>query len=130
MPHHPRPRPWASSVVRRFDRCKSAPATQPPCPVTCVTGGTPRSRRRGGLGSSSVSSERPSSGNPFSPYGAPAPLVAAAGLVFVQGLLTTLYGIGELFTVSSSRVIMGLTTAVFFVAYGLGQMLCAWGMTR
>jgi hypothetical protein len=69
-------------------------------------------------------------GNLFSPYGAPAPLGVAAALVFVQGLLTAIYGIGELFSLSSSRVAMGLTTAVFFVAYGLGQIVCAWGMTR
>ena len=61
---------------------------------------------------------------------APPPLVAAAGLVLVQGLVTVIYGLGEALHITSARVVMGLTTSVFFLAYGAGLMLCAWGLHR
>src|SRR4051794_35212190 len=57
---------------------------------------------------------------PYSRYGAPAPLAAAAALTAVQGLVTTLLGIAEMFSVAGDRVVMGVTTALFFVAYGVG----------
>ena len=58
----------------------------------------------------------------------PAPLTAAASLVFLQGLFTVLFGISEAIHVSSGRVVMGATTALFFVAYGVALGGCAWGM--
>jgi hypothetical protein len=70
------------------------------------------------------------SGSPYSRHGAPAPLVVAAGLTLVEGLLTVMYGIGEAVHVTSDRVTMGVTTAVFFVAYGAAMVLCAWGLNR
>jgi peptidoglycan/LPS O-acetylase OafA/YrhL len=69
-------------------------------------------------------------GSPFSRHGAPAPLVTAAGLTLVEGLLTVMYGIGEAVHITSDRVVMGVTTAVFFVAYGAAMMVCAWGLNR
>lgn len=36
----------------------------------------------------------------------------------------------ELGTLSTARLVMGLTTAVFFVLYGAGLLLCAWQLTR
>jgi hypothetical protein len=60
----------------------------------------------------------------------PAPLVAAAGLTAVQGLVTTLLGILEMFSVAGDRVVMGVTTAFFFAAYGVALVFCAWGMNR
>ena len=69
-------------------------------------------------------------GSPFSRYGAPAPLVTAAGLTFVEGLLTALYGIGEAVHITSERVAMGVTTSAFFVAYGAAMVGCAWGLNR
>jgi peptidoglycan/LPS O-acetylase OafA/YrhL len=60
----------------------------------------------------------------------PAPLVAAAGLTAVQGLVTTLYGIVEIFSVAGDRVVMGVTTAFFFAVYGVALIFCAWGMNR
>lgn len=60
----------------------------------------------------------------------PPPLVVAAGLVLLQGLLTVLFGISEAFHISTGRVVMGATTAVFFVAYGVGLGFCAWGIRQ
>ncbi|MCW2866039.1 MAG: hypothetical protein JWR20_227 [Marmoricola sp.] len=70
----------------------------------------------------------PTTRSPYSPHGTPAPLSAAAGLTFVQGLLVVLYGIGELANLSAGRLTMGLTTAVFLVAAGVALLLCAWGL--
>jgi hypothetical protein len=67
---------------------------------------------------------------PFSAHGAPPPLVTAAGLTLVEGLLTVMYGITEAVHVTSQRLVMGLTTATFFVAYGAAMVVCAWGLTR
>jgi hypothetical protein len=69
-------------------------------------------------------------GSPYSRHGAPAPLVTAAGLTFVEGLLTVMYGIGEAVHITSQRLVMGMTTSLFFVAYGAAMVLCAWGLTR
>jgi len=52
----------------------------------------------------------------------------AASLVFLQGLFTMLVGVSEAVHVSSGRVVMGATTALFFVAYGVALGWCAWGM--
>jgi peptidoglycan/LPS O-acetylase OafA/YrhL len=56
--------------------------------------------------------------------------VTAAGLTLVEGLLTVMYGISEAVHITSDRVVMGVTTAVFFVAYGAAMMVCAWGLNR
>ena len=60
----------------------------------------------------------------------PAPLVVAAALVAVEGLLMVGYAVLEALAISSGRVTMGATTAVFFLAYGAGLLLCAWGLWR
>ena len=73
---------------------------------------------------------RPTPAAPYSRHGTPAPLAAAAALTAVQGLVTTLLGIVEVFSVAGDRVVMGVTTALFFVAYGVGLVVCAWGMRR
>lgn len=36
----------------------------------------------------------------------------------------------EIVSVSGARLTMGLTTAVFFLGYGAGLLLCAWQLTR
>ena len=69
-------------------------------------------------------------GSPYSRHGAPAPLVTAAGLTLVEGLLTAMYGIGEAVHISSQRLVMGVTTSVFFIVYGAAMVLCAWGLNR
>ncbi|MGH3414287.1 MAG: hypothetical protein ACRDPH_14530 [Marmoricola sp.] len=63
-----------------------------------------------------------------SPGGVPVPLIAAAGLTVVEGLLTIGFGISEAVSLSSHRLVMGLTTAVFFLLYGAGLLVCAWAM--
>ncbi len=70
----------------------------------------------------------PTTRSPYSRYGAPAPLAVAAGMAFIQGLLTVLFGVTELVSIDSDRLVMGLTTSVFFLAYGVGLLVCAWGL--
>ena len=60
----------------------------------------------------------------------PAPLTVAASLVALEGVLLVLLALAELGSLDSSRVALGLTTAVFFAAYGAGLLLCAWQLTR
>jgi hypothetical protein len=57
-------------------------------------------------------------------------LTVAAALVVLQGLGTVLFGLSEAVHVSSGRVLMGATTALFFVVYGVALGFCAWGMHR
>ena len=70
----------------------------------------------------------PTTRSPYSPYGAPAPLAVAAGMTFIEGLLTVLFGISEAVSLDSDRLVMGLTTTVFFLAYGGALLACAWGL--
>ena len=60
----------------------------------------------------------------------PAPLVVAASLAAVEGVLLLMYAVLEIASLSSQRVTMGLTTSVFFAAYGGGLLLLAWQITR
>ena len=48
-------------------------------------------------------------------------------MTFVEGLLTVLFGITEVVSLDSDRLVMGLTTAVFFLAYGGGLLACCAG---
>jgi hypothetical protein len=61
---------------------------------------------------------------------APAPLTVAASLVAVEALLLVLQGVAELAALSPQRLAMGVTTALFFLAYGAGLGACAWGLHR
>ncbi|MEO7350590.1 MAG: hypothetical protein ABIR34_10430 [Marmoricola sp.] len=72
----------------------------------------------------------PTTRSPYSPHGTPAPLAAAAGLTFVQGLLTGAFGLAEALNLDSDRLVMGVSTGAFFLAYGVGLILCARGMNR
>ena len=56
----------------------------------------------------------------------PPPLVAAASLVAVQGVVLVLYGVLEAFSISSDRVAMGATTAAFLAAFGVALVACGW----
>ena len=69
-------------------------------------------------------------GSPYSRHGAPPALVTAAGLVLIEGILTVMFGISEAVQIRSERLVMGLTTAVFFVVYGAALLVCAWGLNR
>ncbi len=63
-------------------------------------------------------------------FDAPAPLVVAASLAAVEGLVIGVYGLLELLHLSPGRVTMGVTTAVFFAAYGALLGFCGWQLTR
>ena len=63
-------------------------------------------------------------------FRAPAPLVVAASLAAVEGLVIGGIGLVELAHLSSGRLTMGLTTTVFFAAYAAGLLFCAWQLTR
>jgi hypothetical protein len=58
----------------------------------------------------------------------PAPLVVAASLVAVEGLLLLAFAVLELASLDADRVAMGATTSVFFIGYGAGLVLCAWSL--
>ena len=64
------------------------------------------------------------------PADTPAPLVVAASLVAVEGLMLLVLGLVELASLSSDRLGMGLTTAVFFLAYAVLLLLCARAVNR
>jgi hypothetical protein len=56
----------------------------------------------------------------------PPPLVVAASLAGLEGLLVLAYGVLEAFNVHADRAAMGVTTAVFFVLLGGAVVACAW----
>jgi len=58
----------------------------------------------------------------------PAPLVVAASLVAVEGVVLVALAILELASLSSQRLTMGVTTAGFFAGYGAALLLFAWSV--
>ena len=60
----------------------------------------------------------------------PAPLVVAASLVAVEGLLLVGFAVLELANLDADRVAMGATTSIFFLGYGAALLLCAWALVR
>lgn len=62
--------------------------------------------------------------------GTPVPLVAAAVLVVAEGLFMLGYGVLELLNVAGDRLVMGLTTSLFFAVYGAGLVVGAWAVTH
>jgi hypothetical protein len=60
----------------------------------------------------------------------PATLVSAAVLVAVEGLALIVLAVLELSSLSTGRLTMGVTTAVFFLIYAAALLLCAWGLFR
>jgi energy-converting hydrogenase Eha subunit A len=60
----------------------------------------------------------------------PAPLVVAASLVAIEGLLLLGYAVLELASTSSDRVAVSLTTTLFFAGYGALLLACARAITR
>ncbi|MGO4255334.1 hypothetical protein [Marmoricola sp. RAF53] len=63
-------------------------------------------------------------------HGAPVPLLVAAGVVLAEGVVAAAYGVAELFHLTGSRAVMGVTTALFFLVLGVAMAACAWGLTR
>ncbi len=62
------------------------------------------------------------------PTGHPAPLLVAASLVAVEGLLLLGYAVLEAVNADADRLAVAVTTGTFFLLYGGGLMLCAWGL--
>jgi hypothetical protein len=60
----------------------------------------------------------------------PSPLVVAASLAAVEGLLLLAYGVLEAANVHSDRAAMGVTTALFFAVLGAVLLACAWLVVR
>ena len=60
----------------------------------------------------------------------PSPLVVAASLVAVEGLLLLAYGVLEAANLHADRVAMGVTTALFLAALGLLLIACGWLVLR
>ncbi|MGN6574187.1 MAG: hypothetical protein ACTHKG_00735 [Nocardioides sp.] len=67
---------------------------------------------------------------PAASRGVPAPLVVAAALAALEGLLLAFYGVAELTAIEAEKAVMGASTAVFFLVYGAGLGFCAWRMYR
>lgn len=72
----------------------------------------------------------PPGDDPAAPLEIPGTLRFAAALVAIEGLALVVLGIAELLAVTGTRVLMGVTTSVFFLGVGAGLVVCAWGMTR
>ncbi len=62
--------------------------------------------------------------------GVPAPLTVAASLVAVEAALLLLQGVAELFALAGERLVMGVTTSLFFLIYGAGLGFCAVALWR
>lgn len=60
----------------------------------------------------------------------PTSLVVAAVAVAIEGLFAVAFGTAEAVNTHAVRAVMGVTTALFFVAFGLGILVCAWGLVR
>ena len=45
-------------------------------------------------------------------------------------MLLVIVGLAEVVAIAGERLAMGVTTALFFVAYGAGLGFCAWSVTR
>ncbi|MFL6059612.1 MAG: hypothetical protein ACJ72E_00165 [Marmoricola sp.] len=64
------------------------------------------------------------------PTRAPVPLRVAGVLVALEGTAIAVLGALEALNTSSLRVVMGATTSLFFVVFGLALVACAWGLSR
>jgi hypothetical protein len=60
----------------------------------------------------------------------PATLTAAVALVAAEALVLVVLAVLELFSLSTGRLTMGVTTAVFFLVYAAALLLCCWGLLR
>lgn len=67
---------------------------------------------------------------PGTPLAPPPPLTVAAALAGVEGLLFLGLSVAELADFETSKAAMGLTTALFFLLYGAGLLVCAWALWR
>lgn len=64
------------------------------------------------------------------PTAAPAPLLTAASLAFVQGLVVLVVAVAEGLSIDPDRVGLGVSTTVFFTVWGLLLVVAARGLQR
>jgi hypothetical protein len=60
----------------------------------------------------------------------PAPLVTAASLAAVEGVVIIALAVLEIASLTGGRLTMGLTTTLFFALYGGLLLVCAWAITH
>ena len=60
----------------------------------------------------------------------PAPLVTAASLAAVEGVVIIALAVLEIASLTGGRLTMGLTTTLFFAMYGGLLLVCAWVITH
>ncbi len=60
----------------------------------------------------------------------PSPLVVAASLAALEGLLVLAYGVLLAADIHADRAAMGVTTSVFFVLLGAALVACGWYIVR
>ncbi len=60
----------------------------------------------------------------------PPPLTAAASLVAIQAVVLLILAVLETANLSDERRSLGLSTTVFFAAYGVVLLAAAWGLHR
>ena len=60
----------------------------------------------------------------------PPPLVVAASLAAVEAFVLAALGVLELASLRSTRLTMGVTTSLFFLAAATGLAWCAWSLWR
>jgi hypothetical protein len=60
----------------------------------------------------------------------PAPLVTAASLAAIEGVVILLLAVLEVASLTGGRLTMGLTTTLFFALYGGLLVVCAWAITH
>ena len=60
----------------------------------------------------------------------PAPLIVAASLVAIEGLLLLGYAVLEVASLDTDRAEVAVTTSLFVLLYGGGLVGCAWALTR
>ncbi|HET6153130.1 MAG TPA: hypothetical protein VFE15_09240 [Marmoricola sp.] len=58
------------------------------------------------------------------------PLLVASAMVLLEGLGVLVFGAAEALDTHSSRAVMGVTTAFFFIIFGIALLVCGWGLTR
>ena len=87
----------------------------------------PRTAIQGAISYAGAVDVRPNGSEHTQP---PPPLVVAASLVAVEGLMLLVVVVLELASLSTDRIGLGLTTAGFFLLYGVGLLWCAWSLNR
>ncbi|GAA1930997.1 hypothetical protein GCM10009737_36230 [Nocardioides lentus] len=67
---------------------------------------------------------------PPAPAAAPAPLKVAASLAALEALVLLGLAVAELLSTSGDRLLLGLTTTLFFLLYGGVLLAASWLVTR